>query len=201
MKTTTELSKDSKSLLALDIAKSLGWKPKNREYDLPFYLIRPSDGAEIYLRIDEYSARGMVSISGSMPRAKDGRSPDIYEGNQPLQSPSIKVSISRGADAIAKAITSRLLPEFDRQLALVREKIQLIDQEAVNHYTTLREVSAALSLPVTFQRDNQPSFNLYTKIQELSTHVKVDGSNSVKIDLPYMTKEQALAVIKVLQTI
>lgn len=83
-----------------------------------FYITFP-DGVQMFCSAGGYGNAGRIEFSGSWPsytRPEAGScivTPrEIYENNQKLESPSIKVSESKTPEQIAKDITRRLLPDL-----------------------------------------------------------------------------------------
>jgi hypothetical protein len=98
-------------------AEEAGWQ----EY------IRSADtGMRIYFSLQSsvgYEKHDRVEISGSLNIGKGGEHVTLYEGSSRLNPPSITVARTRGAEAIAKAIKSRFLPEYTRIFGLAVQQV------------------------------------------------------------------------------
>jgi hypothetical protein len=109
--------------LAGEVAKHLdGFDPAPDEYPHRAVLAHP-DGRGIHLHPPDHRAasRGRVAITGRYPHHPDG---DLR-----TRRPRITVRVDRGAEAIAQAITGRLLGPYQIALAATRELIARDDTD------------------------------------------------------------------------
>jgi hypothetical protein len=89
------------------------FKPMDEPYPTQ-YITGPNE-AELAIRIETYGARkGRIEISGNFHIGRDRQFVDVREwnGSERSKLPGISVSGERGAQAIAKEIKRRFLPEY-----------------------------------------------------------------------------------------
>ncbi len=117
-------------------------------------------------------------IRGEFPRDKRGQIHTRYDDPWP----KITIAMDRGPEKIAKAIQSRLMPEYERQLAVALENNLKSDAYHDGRLLTLHAVAYyfGVSLP---EDDNQAIYpemgiGIY-KIEAVSEGVKFDVACSV----------------------
>ena len=105
--------------LAQDIAKELGdgWTFKPLDEPYPTQYITGPNEAELAIRIETYGSRkGRIEVHGNFHIGRNREFIDVRDWNHTTSErcklPEISVSGNRGAEAIAKEIKRRFLPEY-----------------------------------------------------------------------------------------
>lgn len=81
---------------------------------------------------------GRFVIRAVFPRDKKGQ---YQSGGYNVKTPEITVAIDRGPEKIAKAIQSRLLPEYEKQLVIALDHIEKSDAYHAGRMQTLKAVA------------------------------------------------------------
>jgi len=124
--------------LAGEVAKHLdGFDPVPDDYRHRAVLAHP-DGRGVYLHPPDHRAanRGRVVITGRYPHHPDG--------DRRTRRPRITVRVDRGAEAIAQAITGRLLEPYQVALAATRELIARDDTDRHARDLVAKRISAQI---------------------------------------------------------
>jgi len=120
------------SALAREIAVALNrlvplrpWTFVEPSEDTYSVYLRNAGKARIYFQFDDWAhdEPKRLSVSGYMHIGKNNSHVEVYEKGERLTAPRITVGTARGAEAIAKDITRRFLPEYLRIFALAEEKV------------------------------------------------------------------------------
>ncbi len=132
---------------------------------------------------------GRFLIRGEFPKDKRGQTHRDYNAEWP----KITVAMDRGADKIAKAIQSRLLPEYEKQLAVALERIARSDAYHDGRLMALRAVAEYFGqcMPGDDDKAIHPEMGLgIYKIEATSEGIKFDVDTSV---------EKALQIFQILK--
>jgi hypothetical protein len=173
-----------------------------------------ADGAKLYLQLHSskgYDLCDRLHVQGSLNIGRNREYVQVYErgpsgtGWDRCINPDITVALSRGAEAIAKEITRRLLPEYLRIYALAVAKLQDDNAYDTKVDNNLRILAKAIGtvLPAKKQDPN----NSYVEKQRTSftfNHGEVYGditasNKTAELKLRCLTINQAehiLAYIK-----
>lgn len=134
-----------------------------------------SGNKKISFTTGDYKLQGRFEIRGEFPRDKRGTINRPYN----TEWPQITVAIDRGPEKIAKAIQSRLLPEYEKQLAVALENNIKSDAYHDGRLKVLRAISDYFGRPV-LEDDNtaiypETGMGIY-KIEVVSEGVKFEVS-------------------------
>jgi hypothetical protein len=123
------------------------FKPMEEPYPTQ-YIIGPNE-AELSIRIETYGSRkGRIEISGNFHIGRGREFIDVREwnGSERSKLPEISVSGERGAQAIAKEIKRRFLPEYLPLLAKAiarRNEANSYEDKTRANLATLAEIAGA----------------------------------------------------------
>jgi hypothetical protein len=173
------------------------FKPMDEPYPTQ-YITGPNE-AELSIRIETYGARkGRVEVSGNFHIGRNRQFVDVREwnGSERTKLPEISVASERGAQAIAKEIKRRFLPEY---LPLLAKAIARRDES--NTYedksrANLATLAAIVNARVPAERD-RTSTSFYHNDRAYGD-IQVSG-DSVTLKLSSLSVEQAkqiLALVK-----
>jgi len=84
-------------------------------------------------------------IRAVFPKDKRGQ---IQTGGYNVKTPEITVAMDRGAEKIARAIETRLLPEYEKQLTIALERIEKSDAYHEARLQTIKTVAEYFGQPV-----------------------------------------------------
>lgn len=149
-----------------------------------------------------------LAVSGSYPSYQDeqGRSqrvmpPDLY--NPKEEYPEITVSLEKTAEAMAKDIQRRFLPEYSR----IWERCQELKQSRAEYADAKRRAHAELAAiaGVHFCGQDRGEVNLqgWVKIagnSHRSADIRINSADSIEVKAGGLTVDQARAVIELIQT-
>lgn len=118
-----------------EVSKVLGYKiteeagkGKYKEHtNRAFVTLEGPDGVMLNLQGEGWRMNGRIQINGEYPKDKRGQDTRSYVVGYGCASPHITVGVDQPAERIAKAITSRLLPQYLPQLAKAKELVQSWD--------------------------------------------------------------------------
>jgi hypothetical protein len=114
---------EAQRILALAVAKELGWatKPylryKHTEENAPLLLAGPN-GELLWISVN-HRDKSKVIVHGEFPL--DSKNESVIYSSE--EGASISVTLSRGIPTIAKSIVSRLLPDYTPLLAKVQARL------------------------------------------------------------------------------
>lgn len=108
--------------------------------------IKGPEGQAFSLHFEGYGNQGKLRVTGTFPRTNDGEYIGIPRGTS---DPEIGVSLSRGAETIAKEITRRFLPEYLPILAMVQKTKQERDLIAAMVASNTAALAAAFEEPLS----------------------------------------------------
>lgn len=183
MKLTTE---DLKKLddLVRDIGKYLGMEFDEeyinlQERDWNYWAQLKNGNKRISFNAGDYKAVGRFIIRGEFPRDKRGQIHTPYNAEWP----KITIAIDRGPEKIAKAIQSRLMPDYDRQLVIALEGVKKSDAYHAGRLSVLKTMADYFGQPIP-EDDNaaihpKMGMGIY-KIEAVSEGVKFEVSCGVK---------------------
>lgn len=135
------------------------------------YLHKKNDPMfELYFRADDYGIKGRIEVHGNfhIGRGTGNSFVDVREylpGDGRTTLPSITVAISRGAEAIAKEIKRRFLPEYTDlyNKAVAKRDSQIAYEDKV--FQNLSRLAAIVSKPITenatHSSERRTSFDYY----------------------------------------
>jgi hypothetical protein len=189
------------SALTAEIAKELGapWKvrplrPDRDEENYPTRWIVNGEGAELWVRIEEYGAqKGRVKVSGSLHI--NGQFQTVYENGNRASVPDISVNPERGVAVIAKEIKRRLLPDYLRVLAFALAQADRHNQQTKARQQAIRELLALTGGEAPdFSRDaDRDRFHLPG---HRSGTVTVHYDGSVNLERLSVSREEAEYILR-----
>ena len=158
-------------------------KAKRGEWSLNYWAGLKTGSKRISFQTGDYKLRGRFEIRAVFPQDKKGQ---IQSGGYNVKTPEITVAIDRGAEKIARAIQSRLLPEYEKQLITVLENIERSNNYHAGRLQILKTVAEYFG-QVAPEDDDKPIYpysgwGIY-KIESTSDGVKFEVSASVQIAL------------------
>jgi hypothetical protein len=147
----------------------------------------------ISFRASDYKAQDRFVIRGEFPKDKKGQ---IHRAEYNLKWPEITVAIDRGAEKIAKAIKSRLMPEYEKQLPVVLEMIQKSDAYHAGRLQVLQTVADYFGQPRPEEDDKAiyPGPEVSRKIYK----IEPGSDGGVKFDVN-TSVEKALTIFDILK--
>ncbi len=149
-----------------------------------------SGNKRISFSTSDYKIAARFAIRGEFPRDKRGQ---VHNGGYNAKWPEITVAMDRGPEKIAKAIQSRLMPEYERQLAFALENNLKSDAYHDGRLKALRAVTEYFGQPPP-RSDEEAIYpemgrGIY-KIEAVSEGLKFEVSTTV---------EKALQIFKILK--
>jgi hypothetical protein len=188
--------------LTQDIAKELGtdWTFKPLDEPYPTQYLKGPNEAELAIRIETYGSRkGRVEVHGNFHIGRNREFIDVREWNhgtsERCKLPEISVSGTRGAEAIAKEIKRRFLPEY---LPLLQKAID--KRDAANSYedktrANLTALATIVNAHVPTERDRTTA-SFYHNDRAYG-NVQCSG-DSVTLKLCSLTMKQAERILTLL---
>jgi len=145
-----------------EIAGHLGWEfdqeyADRQEQSWNYHAEIWNGNKRIALSTGTYKIDNRFVIRGQFPRDKKG---EIWNGGYNVKQPEITVSMDRGPEKIAHAIQSRLLPEYERQLAIALDRIEKSDAYHAGRLQTLKAVAEYFGQPAPEDDDKAISPNI-----------------------------------------
>lgn len=198
-----EIKADTWQLMQ-DIAKELGWKfhDTGRQFDNKNWSeAEGPEGMRISMYVDTHRAR--LQISPLWPR-DESNSIYPYETRDKPRIGTVSVSPEKSAGTIARDIQRRILPEYAVQY---KEGVkQLAEHNAyLNGQTELWQRLCNLCGD-TYGLEHRRKFYVYPKKEQFGgmdkgyiNNVRIDGPDSVKIELCSMSAKKAEAVLTLLK--
>ena len=183
-----------------EVAAALGadWKatPQSDEYADCNWILTRKDGLALFIGGGGWNKKGRISISHSRPRHK-GSYLDLWLGNNKLEAPSITVADTTPPAKIAKAITSRLLPDSEVAQEAAITKIAQLDAADDAQQKSAQAVAGIFGKPL--------GENYHTKQPETSGYFKnaswtANFSGSVSFAINSATPEQAKLIAAALKS-
>lgn len=177
-----------------EIGKYLGMEfdqeyADRHEQDWNYWVKLKNGDKRISFNTGDYLARGRFIIRGEFPKDKKGQVHAPYNATWP----QISIAINRGAEKIAKAIQSRLMPEYERQLTVALETNLKSDAYHDGRLEALRAVTEYFGQPPPRSDDEAihpgAEIGIY-KIEAVSEGLKFDVSCTI---------EKALQIFEILK--
>ncbi len=168
------------------------FKPMDEPY--PTQYISGPNEAELSIRIETYGARkGRIEISGNFHIGRDRQFVDVREwnGSQRSKLPEISVAGDRGAQAIAKEIQRRFLPEYLPLLAKAivrRNESNTYEDKTRANLATLAEIAGA-----RVPEDRGRTTTYFT-----GGDIQVSG-DSITLKLSSLSVEQAKQILEMMK--
>ncbi len=117
---------------------------------------------------------------------------DVYENNQRVPYPSIKVGIQKSPEQIAKDVVRRLLPDAARVNGLVLKKLQQEEEAENQRFNALKTFCECVKIPVPRERhSNDPLYS--SSIGGMSFSVTYDGNISLEFHSMPLAKAARVA--------
>ena len=138
---------------------------------------------------------GRFIIRGVFPRDKRGQFQHSYHDHDKRH--EITVAMDRGAEKIAHAIQSRLLPEYEKQLLVALERIKKSDAYHAGRLQVLKVVAEYFGHPMPEDDDKA----IYPPIEDgLLGIYKIEANfeGGIKFDVS-CTVEKALRIFEILK--
>ena len=171
-----------------EIGKYLGMKfdqeerDRRDEWSTNYWAGLITGSKKISFQTGDYKLQGRFLIRPVFPQDKKGQ---IQSGGYNVKTPEITVAIDRGAEKIARAIETRLLPEYEKQLITVLENIERSDTYHAGRLEVLKAIAEYFG-QVAPEDDDKPIYpgmelglGIY-KIEATSDGIKFDISTTVK---------------------
>ena len=131
----------------------------------------------------DFTGKVRFIIRAVFPKDKRGQ---FQNGGYGVKHPEITVAMDRGAEKIAHAIQSRLLPEYEKQLAVALESIEKSNSYHAGRIQTLKAITDYLGLTIPENDDKaiypNQGMGIY-KIEVVSDGVKFEVSTTVEKSL------------------
>jgi len=164
-------------------------------------LTRLSDGFRLHLAAELYGKADKIAISFSRPRATGGKRVDVWEGSIRLSDPSINVGVGKDAEAIARDIARRLMPDSEHVFAAVRAEIDKGERFHAKRAQLAQQVAQAIGAPLRpYDRDREGSISLGFDEDNVCGDVKIFHADSVSFSLDSVSPDRALALIAFLKS-
>ena len=196
LKKMREVSK----VLGYKITKEAG-KGKYKEHtNHAFVTLESPDGVVLDLQGEGWRMNGRIEIRGAYPKDKRGQDTRSYVVGYGCAAPHITVSVDRTAEQIAKAITSRLMPQYLPQLAKAKELVKSWDTYQENRESTFKTVMGRD--PNEHERDGKTRLTIgkLDKSQEYDTNADIYISSSyVKLTIDNVPPVMARGVLDLLK--
>jgi hypothetical protein len=194
--------------IALQLTKQTKreWTVRKNEEPEPYFHLLSGD-AELLIST-EYGKPERLVINGVTPRGKDRQYVRVYEqgadgsGWTEFRFSSISVATKRGAEAIAKEITRRFLPDYLKAVSLTLERIARDENFEVQRLANLQACAATLNEVIT------PPYGHNTRIEDRTefshyfgancSGIRVEckaSANDVDLKIENLTVEQAKEVL------
>lgn len=179
--------------LAPEIAAAFGWEVVSKDYRHYVEIVGPG---ERKIGLSVVDGHGTMSVGGRFPTP-----PPSWGGSwlpYDVKSTKINVSLKKSAEAIARDIERRLLPEYEAQLEeALRRKAEHegFEDKAMTNMKRIAKVVGA-----TGKLDpERHEVNLYrsSKLSEQHGDIKV-SSDSVTFDRFSVTVDEAVAMLEAL---
>jgi hypothetical protein len=147
-----------------------------------------------------YELWDRVEVSGYLNIGKNNAYVTLYEGCNRVTVPSISVARARGAVAIAKAITSRFLPEYTRIYNLAIAKVAVDNQYDVEVTANLQRLAKVSGTPLGKDdpRDREVSTSFSLSIGEVYGTVTA-STKTAQLELRCLTVPQAEHILRYLK--
>jgi hypothetical protein len=194
---TLEYSK-AETYHAVAFALGADWTatPQSDEYADCNWILTRKDGLALFIGGGGWNKKGRIQISHSRPRHK-GSYLDLWVGNTKLEAPSITVADTTPPAKIAKAITSRLLPESEIAQEAAITKIAQLDAADDAQAKSAQSVAGIFGKPL--------GENYHTKKPETSGYYKnsswtANFGGSVSFAINSATPEQAKLIAAALKS-
>lgn len=174
----------------------------NNRYYYERTRLKNDAGQTIYLKLD----RGKIHISGSWPQRKQPGGPFVSPSDVREESPSINCALGRGYEVIARDITRRFLPEYQRIWAKCQAKIEADERYENTRAANWARIAAMPVVKTSTHRqetgdviigklDHNGSRNLSNGYGDVS----MEGENSVKIELRSLPVDVAEIILRALE--
>lgn len=198
----------SLSTLAPLICRALGFnslhhwtaRPVSEDRSEPNFYLTRADGLTLFLADSRggWAAKGRLFIQHSRPRS-NGKWVDLWENTNTVNgakwgsiaAPEITVADSKTPEQIAADIVRRLLPEAERVDGLARAQITRESNAEAARDETAQAIAAAIGAEAETGHDGKPRASFHHR----GASVRVNGGDSVRVELSSVTKAQALALI------
>ncbi len=155
--------------------------------------LRDAGAKRIYLQlVGNYDNPDRVEISGCLNVGKNHQYVTVYENGSRVSVTAITVGLSRGAQAIAKEITRRFLPEYSRIFSLAQDKVRDEQEYQAQVSENLQNLASAVGQSITIDDANNFSLrnvgNIYGKVRV--------SNDDAQLDLHNLTLAQAKHILK-----
>jgi hypothetical protein len=195
---------------SLNVATTDGgsWVLRADEECTPYFHITNAAKSAELLISTEYGKPERLVINGVTPRGKDRQYVRVYEqgadgsGWTEFKFSSISVATKRGAEAIAKEITRRFLPDYLKAVSLTLERIARDENFEAQRLANLQACAATLNEVIN------PPYGHNTRIEDRTefshyfgancSGIRVEckaSANDVDLKIENLTVEQAKQVL------
>lgn len=159
----------------------------------PYWCVyKHKDGMQFTSRIDPYRHLGKMAFSVHCPRSRTGDSMRFKDWNEP-ELPSIYIAATKPASRIAKELRARLLEQALPIIKRIGEKRETQKSEADLNRTSFLKVVQCIGVSPEDVRNTahlEESSFLTNDI-----HVRVRLCGSYKLEIDYLTEEEAIRIL------
>jgi hypothetical protein len=209
--TTIERSEALRAIafgVALELGHPWTYTEQDAEHCAAREFIQNKDtGMKVFFGLSSskgYELCDRVEVSGHLNIGKNNAYVTLYEGSSRVAVPSISVARARGAVAIAKAITSRFLPEYTRIYNLALAKVSADNDYDTQVTTNLQRLAKASGTVISdsdsrcggFRNEVRTSYSL--SIGEVYGTVTA-STDTAELGLRCLTMEQAEHILQYLK--
>jgi hypothetical protein len=147
--TTAEIKSHCSQCGQIDSHSNHQGKPWKLTIHNVWYSVEGANDQAFSLHFEGYGNQGKLKISGTFPRTAGGDHISLPSGTA---HPEIRVTLSRGAETIAKEITRRFMPEYLPVLADIQKRKQSMDAYAAKQETNTKALIKAFEVTFSDQR-------------------------------------------------
>ena len=153
--------------------------------------LKGPDNQEIRVENGDYKTKGRFSFSGCFPRNEKGEY--LHYG----KSTSITVAVDTTPERIAKAIQSRLLPEYLIELKKAIEQTEASNRYHRTRHDNLKKIADHLGVELSSWDGGKTDF-IYADIPAIR-RIEAYGEDTVKFEVE-TTPEMAIKIIDLLKS-
>jgi hypothetical protein len=187
-----------------EVAKRLGagWTyTPDPESSWKNHMLRGPSGEELHIGPSQ-NQDGKLYVSGS----SDAYSTLSRYETEAAPMPNIGVAYARGAEAIAREIQRRILPDYYKAVMLANNLTAERDQRSLSMFTVVESIENALA-PKHKRTHNKESLStsdpreVYIDASELGWTVRINSADSIEFSLKYLTAAHAIKLAAFLSTL
>ncbi len=145
----------------------------------------------------DFTGKTRLAIRAVFPRDKRGQ---VHNGGYNVKTPEITVAMNRGQEKIARAIETRLLPEYEKQLAVALENIERSKAYHEVRLQPLKAVAEYFGQPVPEDNDKAIYPKLIGTGRDMGIYKIETCSEGVKFDVS-CDMQKAIKIFDVLKEV